>query len=202
MNPEIPRASDDDLYVPPSRWPSSFGVIAIVFGVFGLFSSLSKIVQYIMFGSGFMGTLYQTGGAGTPAEKEISEMVGDTFSAMEKAVPQLMICEIVLGVLALALMTGGILLLMRRRSASWLLQGWAVLKIIGGGFGAYLSWQMMGQIQAGIFAGATSPTQVIGIVYKVMFLFQLAWLAALPVVFLIWLNREAIRNDMAGSTWK
>ncbi len=210
MNSEIPRPEPEMPYIPTSRWPVTFGVIAIVFGVIGLFASLAKIAQYIMYSTGMMTNLISPKGSGSAMDKEMSEVTENIFSAMEKMAPKMIVVESVLAILAVILLVGGILLLMRRRAASLIIQSWAALKIVGGGLGAYMTWQMTSQMQSGMFAkisagsppGSPSPMQYVDIMYKVLFILQLVWLAALPVVFLIWLNREIIKDDLKTGVWK
>lgn len=207
MKPETDPYDSEMPYIPPSRWPMTFGIVSIVFGVFGLLISLVKIAQTLMFGSGIMGKVY---GSGTAQSKELTEMTNGVFSAMEEAAPKILISEGALVVLALLLIAGGVLLLMRRRVATWVIQVWAFSKIIGGGFAAYLGWQVSMKIQQEMFAkmaagsstGVPPPTHYIEAMYTGLFIVKVVWLAALPIFFLVWLNREAIKDDLKDGVWK
>ncbi len=208
MNPEAIRPDPEMPYIPPSRWPVTFGITSIVFGVIGLLSSLLQIAQYVMYSSGFMSKLMTAGATGP--NKESNEMVEEMFGSMAEMAPRMIASQSVLAVLALVLLVGGILLLMRRRVMTWVFQSWAVLKIIAAGFAVYLNWQMMMQMQSGMFAkisasgpaGAASPMETVNVVYKVFYVLYFIWLAALPVFFLIWLNRDPIKDDLKDGVWK
>lgn len=208
MNPEVIRQDPEMPYIPPSRWPVTFGITSIVFGVIGLLSSLLQIAQYVMYSSGFMSKIMTASATGP--DKGANEMVEEMFGSMAEMAPRIIASQSVLAVLALVLLVGGILLLMRRRVANWTIQVWAVLKFIAAGFAVYLNWQMMTQMQSGMFAkisaggpaGAPSPMETVNVIYIVFYVIYFIWLAALPVFFLVWLNREPIKDDLKDGVWK
>ena len=212
MNAEAVQTNPHDApYIPPSRWPTSFGVVAIVFGCFAFLGGIGGIVQSVFYGKGFMKGFMKASAGASSASKDAEEMMDGMFGAFEEMSLQMTISHSVLMVLGIMLAVGGILLLMRRRVASMTIQVWAVLKIIAGGFATYLNWQLMTRMMSGTFeklaasspsAGAVSPMETMGIMYKVIYAFQFLWLAALPIVFLIWLNRAPIRADLKEGAWK
>ncbi len=208
MNSELAPDDDEMPYIPPSRWPQTFGVIAIVFALFGMLVSLFRIFQFSIYSSGLMSGAMKSGAIG--GSKEANEMMGDRYGAMEKLAPKLLIADGLLMVVALVLLVGGVLLLMRRRIASRVIQSWAILKIVAGGFATYLGWQWMIAMQAGVIdeiaasspSGSPSSMNVFAIILQVGYFLYFLWLVTLPILFLIWLNREVIKDDLKEGVWK
>jgi len=110
-------------------------------------------------------------------------------------------------VLAILLLTGGILLLRRRKVASPILQSWAVLKIIAGGLVVFKSaalsrMQMEIMMSNDALGSGTEAAMVKSFASYGMWIgliFGLLWLAILPVFILIWFNREKAKREM--SSW-
>jgi len=121
-----------------------------------------------------------------------------------------MMYGIIAMILAVILLVGGILLLKRKKRGAPILQLWAVLKLTGGVF-ATIKFSMinneftqktMEQAFGATGSGgkeAEMMGSVMGIAAKVGMVFGVLWLAALPVILLIFLNRAKAKQEMA--TW-
>ena len=186
---------------PLSRWPISFGVLAIVMGVLGLLYRLVTAFGQYNLSRANQQVFLKSGGVDS-YEKDIDEVV----SVMAEMAPARAIIDCVLVVLAVVLIVGGILLLLRRRSVHWILQTWAVLKLLFAVTASYLGFMVNREVMAGVFKSSSSGTVESGLAVKIVQWFQFGlsslWFAALPVIFLIWLNRQVVKDDMAGETWK
>ncbi len=221
MEEEIP------VYVPeyadrPNKWPVIWGVVAIVFGVFGALSQSVKVIQTSFMMAMPMSEIYanSTPKTGDPKQdKMMEEMMqgqAEMMKSIQDASPMLITVSSILALIAILLFVGGILLCMRKRIASPFLQTWAVLKIIVGGVGIWIGYKMTGSMMGGYgqmmnsitssagpgASGVTDFGRVMGIFANVMFFLSFAWLLALPVFFLVWFNREIVKEDMKnGIGW-
>lgn len=196
-----------------STWPTAFGVVSIVFGSFGLISGLFGIFGAMMmtnFGA-FSNFNPPSGATGPEAEQIEKMMTGMTENMARWAGWQLGLTLALLG-LAILLLVSGILLLNRRPVAAKLLIVWAYSKIVIGVGASLVAYQMQqGQMRmvqemmasTASSAGGGVPASfgnLIAAFSIVGFFFGVLWMATLPVVNLIWLNREVIKADIA--TWQ
>jgi len=116
------------------------------------------------------------------------------------------------GLLALGILlfVSGILLLNRKPVAATLLNVWAYGKIVVGIGSALIGYQLQqGQLQvmqeamlsASSSAGGGLPSSMGSMISAFAiftFFIGVLWTCALPVVFLIWLNRGAVKADIAS----
>ncbi len=139
-----------------------------------------------------------------PAEEEAELWVKDY---LESVYTETLAASLGNGAVALILVVGGVLLLRRRRIASPVLQTWACLRILVGG---YFAVRMMAvtrdsfdvgflaslgeeNIETGErFASVFSSVMWIGTVASVL------WTAALPIFVLSWFNRRRITRESFG----
>jgi len=115
--------------------------------------------------------------------------------------------------LGVLLFSGGLFLTMRKRSASMILNGWALLKMVVGMVSTYFSFRMQreemplkmeyqkevmkkagagGEQLTDFMTGITEFATLIGLVMG------LGWLMVLPTFMLIWFIRPKIRKEIAG----
>ena len=175
-----------------AKWPIVFGIIAIVFGVFALLQALLSIVM-IKAQAGQFEVMKEEGMA--IPENYFEELSGHTNNQ-----------AIGLSCIALILLVGGIVLLKRKAIASIILQSWAVIKIVVGGFFAMQEFSMTKKMFAmtmdasleGAGAEAEKIAGTVGSAVVALGLgIKIVWLSALPVVLLIWLNRQKIKDQIA-----
>ncbi len=218
------QEQEDGIY--PSRWPTTLGVVCIVFGALGMLYSASQLMGSIMMtvmGPGMAQMSFPSTAGSDPELKEMEaameEMMGDMMTGMtEMSYPRIAVDSLLI-LIAIGLLVGGILLVKRKRIAAPVLQGWAYAKLVVGLFGIFLMHRMMSamsrsmgefadnQIATATTSGGSAPVPFsIGKMYSVMFaaqsVFMAIWLAILPVIVLIWLNRSVVKNDIKqGPLW-
>jgi len=117
-----------------------------------------------------------------------------------------LISGILMGVVAIILLTGGIMLLKKNAKGPIALQIWAVLKILVGGYFTFRSMALT-RIQMDLTMGMTGTGmggQEVEMMKRVTdyavyggMIFGMLWLAALPVFFLIWFGREPVKEEIA-----
>lgn len=203
----------------PSTWPTTFGVIAIVFGIIGLLFTAWGIVVSIVMSTSFGETDFFSAAGGGPNElpEESARMLEAMTENLERWSTMQMVTQILLLLLAILLLVGGILLLNRRPLAPRLLMIWSYAKIVAGIGSAFVGYQMQrGQMRAmqetmnsavaKSSAAGGSPTAIpatfgtmMDVFTGIFFFIGVIWVCALPVVFLIWLNRSVVQADIA--TW-
>lgn len=197
--PAIPPAA------PVSKWPKIVGIIAIIFGAGGLVGALITPASLFLTKSQMQ----------TYSKLDVAQADIDAYLAQLTSLSYL--SAAVQGALGLLLLVGGIVLLKRMKLASPLLQSWAVVKIVAGGFllfqsGALSRTQMRliyeatdktlsssGGGSAGAGPVTSSMMQFTEYAMWAGLGFGLIWLAALPVFLIAWFNRERIRDEVA--TW-
>lgn len=179
---------------PGGRWPKVIGLISILFGAGGLLQAVIGPVS-LAFTRTQMNSYTELGVS--------QEVVDDFLGNLERITYTGAAGAAVLGIILLA---GGILILRRKTMGALTLQGWALLKILVGGFllfqSAGLSRQQM-EIIMGPTVGGGSEAELVGTITEYAtwfgFAFGFAWLLALPVFFLIWFNRASVKRDI--ETW-
>jgi hypothetical protein len=170
----------------PSGWPTTVGVIAIVFGALGSMS-------YIATGFGMLAMTLATAvpGPGSAAFKAIS------------GYQPLMLANALLGTaLALVLLIGGIGLSSRNRWSIPLLRGWAIARLLmvpaGAALGYVISQAQLNAIQQDptLASSAGAPFGVMSAASSVGIVLSLAWGWALPIFMLAWLSRSRVRASV------
>jgi len=181
--PAAPPTHPGTLPERPSGWPTTIGIIAIVFGALG---SLSNAMS----GVGMLAMSWATAmpGAGGAAVK-----------SMLAYRPWMMANAAAGAALALVLLIGGIGMSSRYRWSIPLLRIWALLKLLLVPAGAALSY-IMGQAQLQAIQQdptlASSPGASLGMMgaaSSVGIVLSLAWGWALPIFMLVWLSRRRVR---------
>lgn len=183
---------------PGAVWPKTLGIIALIFGIGGLLQGvLSPLSLFITRQQ--MQTFVEQGADQGQVDEYLAKLSQMSYVTLA-----------IYGSLAILLIAGGILLLKQRRIASMLLQTWAVLKILGGGF---LMFRMMAltRLQMSIIMAPSLKTaskgsagaaemqminEITGYATWIGLGFGFLWLAILPIFFIIWFNRRKVVEQM------
>ena len=204
------EAGEVEYDTPPSRWPVTFGVIAIAFGVLGFLSSAWSVIETVVVTNGDM--FEDAGASGSEAAEAMARAISASW---ERWATASVATNAVLALLALFLVVAGIVLIQRKPISRPLLLGWSYAKIVFGIGAMVVQFQIQREQTSAIFAetrasfgggasgGPMSMTQMDGIFSAVVgafFFIGVLWVVALPVLLLIWLNRELVKADI--STWK
>lgn len=174
------------------KWPKTIGVIALVLGILGMLQ-IAAAPFSLMFLESQMAMFVEQG---------VDEEKVETFmTAMKSMTVQ---SAIALGLVAALLTIGGVFLLKRKTVSPMLLQTWAVLKILVGGYFSLRSLSMtkmqlditmsIGGVQgkdAEMVSKITDYATYAGAIFGIL------WIAALPVFFLIWFNRQVVKDEVA-----
>lgn len=209
-----------------SNWPTTLGIISIIFGIFGFLYSASQVANAVMMksiGPAMMVPPSITGTSGaTEEQKAMEEAMGTAMTEMMTHMAEIGKTKIWVdgGVMILGIIqfVGGILLLQRYRISKPILLGWSYGKLVIGLWSVFLTQKMisgmggsMGAMmdeQINSASGGSGPPpfdmvkmyEIMGLVFLV---FGALWLAVLPVIFLIWFNRQEIKEDMISDYgWK
>jgi hypothetical protein len=176
----------------PSRWPKVFGILCVVFGAIAFLLSAGALVS----SGDTQKTMMELG---VPAE---------FFDRHWVAVKLMPIAATILGGIAVV---GGSLLIARKKAGYMLVLVWAGLKIayaVGQApSSAAMTKELMPYqvqlVEAAQKEKGVDQRDVKGMVEAMAGVVQVllvAWLAALPVVILIWFLRAKIRREVAGWT--
>ncbi|NNE90036.1 MAG: DUF4064 domain-containing protein [Verrucomicrobiales bacterium] len=174
-----------------SRWPLVFGIIATIFGALTLLMLLLAPLGM------------------KSNENNIRQLEAQGVELPDNYLEEFKSTTVIVSVgnafLAAILLTGGILLVKRKKMASPVLQGWSVLKIFVGGYLAYLNYKVSSILTTKAIAGAAGGdpsaeqfTEFFSSMMGVGYICGFIWLGALPVILLIWLNRKPIKDDIAS----
>ena len=173
------------------KWPKTVGIIALVFGILGVLQTATAPLGIMMMEKQM--DAFTTAGAS-------EEDVASYFEKFKSMTTQ---SSISLGVLAILLSVGGLMLLKKRRGSSLVLQIWAVLKILVGGFFSFQNVSLT-RLQMDIMtaggamkgAGAAEMNQVFDFAIMGGLIFGMLWLAAFPIFLLVWLNRSVVKEEV------
>jgi len=188
---EIPPTLPDALAAPKrkSTWPTIIGVIAIVFGILGIlvYGVCGIVGQF--FGGQFMSMM------NTPdADAQIAAM--EQYKWLNVGVGLLQ------AILAVLLLVAGIAMTRRRANCRSMAMMWACAKILIVALGSAVGFfAQQAQFEAIAQQQATVPPgmqQMQGGMLIVGVAFGVAWGWALPIFMLIWLNRQKVRDEVAG----
>ena len=200
-----------------SNWPMTFGIIAIVFGTFGLLGSLWGIIGAAMMSLAFKPEVFQAAGT---QDEEAARMMSSMVENMQRWSGLTLTMQVLLLLVACLLIVAGILLLNRKPLGSKMLMIWAYAKIVVGIGAAYAGFQMqrgqmmamqetmnsaMAKAAASSSSGGPPPGMPAGFDSMMtafsgfLFILGVIWVCVLPVIYLIWLNRSVIKADIA--TW-
>lgn len=203
--PVTPPTSPGQLPARPTRWPTVLGVIAIVVGALGLLANavaaLSIGVMGAVMGGMFSGV--KTAGSAGP-EKAIQ----GAMDAMQKYKPLLILIAVAGVVLAGLLITGGVMLLARRRASAPVMRGWSIARLVVAAGGAAVNF-MMQREQFAVMANDPSLTSspgggmaatMFGVMPLVGALFALLIGWSVPIFMLVWFALPSVRAEVAR--WK
>jgi hypothetical protein len=185
---EPPPIDPSRLPRPKANWSKTIGIISLIFGCLGLLGAIASPVTFLV-AKHSMKTLESQGADPDRIADYVDQLGGLTvYSA------------IALGILGALLAWGGFQLIKRKPAASTLLQVWAVLKIVLGGYFQYRNWNLVKlllDIQNSATAMSESAArvteQITNVIVGIASVGGILWMLALPVFLLIWLNRRKIK---------
>jgi hypothetical protein len=161
------------------------GVIAIIFGGFGMLGGLIGMLTPAML----------------PFLKSLPGQAPGTYDAIERYTGIQVLTGALTMLTAALLLIGGIGLLRRSRTAARILVFWAVLKLIvvlgNVSFGALIQHQQLQDIQAAQ-PGPVPQAAMLGTMVVLTVVIGVLWGWALPVFMLIWMNRSSIKAETAS----
>lgn len=178
---------------PGSVWPKTLGIISIVFGVGGLSQALIGPLSLLLTRQQMLAYV-KMGVEQERVDDYLNRLSAITYPS-----------SAAYGVLGILLLSGGILLIKKRRIAPILLQVWAALKVITGGISIFsmmgltkdqMSIMMDGMPRTSSNGGLEAMNQITNAATTVGLVFGFVWLCALPVFFLVWFNRRKIADQV------
>lgn len=186
---------------PAAVWPKSIGIVAIVFGIGGLFQAIMAPFSLLLV-KPQMQAIVKQGGEQARVDEYLSRLTAHSYLSLA-----------IYAILGLTLLTGGILLIKQRKIASPLLQTWSILKILAGGFVIFRSVSLstlqmqllmepaMATASKGRGGGGEMETINQFTTYAMWagLGFGFIWLAILPVFLIIWFNRRKVIDQV--QTW-
>ncbi|MHC4128409.1 MAG: hypothetical protein ACYTE6_04010 [Planctomycetota bacterium] len=177
MSPELPET--------PSRWPTTIGVINIVFAALGL----------ICYGCGSLNTVASPWLAGMMPEGQRPA----TAQGIQLVIQIAQMCTATL--LSIWLLFAGIGVLKRRAWARPHCIGWSVAKIIltllGSVAAAILAPQTVEQINDQLSQQGPAPFTVTVAMIKIFVIVSMLWFLIWPVFLLLWFSRGRIADEVA-----
>jgi hypothetical protein len=176
-----------------ARWHTPIGIVAIIFGAFGLVAGIGGIAAKAMVRASLSSQLK----SGPEATQQI-----DAF--LEKWSTFMIGGGLVIAVLAIILLGGGIFTLKKRLVGPRMLVIWSVLKILFG-TGYAIMGQSMQKDQFAIMFGPHSQMGEMGDQISAFvqasaragIVFNILWTSILPVFLLIWFSRKKIKSNIA-----
>ena len=177
-----------------SPWPTVLGILAMIFGGFGVLQAAWGIIMTITIALGGNAPFMSSAGPGAPDPAVFN-------AAMRQHTTQNILANSGIFIAAVLLLIAAIALVRRSPKARPLMLGWALLKIVVGIFSAWVgamaqrsTFQAM-SAQPGMAAmpGALGP-----MMENFTLLFASLWYAALPVFMLIWFNLGFVRREIAA----
>lgn len=194
--PNIPRQK--------GTWPIVFGIVAIILGLLGAAFSSMKTFQFAALKSGHV-TATGNFSVAVDGKETIDEDIGaEMLELMKKSATSNFWTGVCLTLLAVLLFISGIFLLVQLRIARMLLLVWAFLKMIAGPFSAYLqtnTTRSMMSVMDDQFALGNAE-KYLSFAFTGMMILNMLWMILFPIILLIWLNREVIKDDIAtGYGW-
>lgn len=164
-------------------WPTVVGVIAIVFGIFGVLG-------------GVWGTVWQAlllADALPPPWNNSQIQNNESYNQLTLAMQPVAI------LVALMLLIGGILLTRRSRAGVRWLVAWSIVKLVYGTAAIVVGLLMQPQMLDAMTASSHGPAPPRGIMSAFMIMGMVIaslWIAALPVFLLIWFTRVGVKADV------
>lgn len=171
-----------------SAWPTVLGILAIIFGGFGVLGGVWGIV-YPFFAGGVAEMF-------PPMQAQMMQQI-DEWSGWSMAL------ALISFLFAGLLLYGGISLVRRRQRAASILFIWSILKIVlilvSVGFQLSLQTQVMDQATAQLPPVPGGRAIMVGSVAVGVACGAIFWLAG-PVFLLVWFRRRVIKEEVA--TWR
>lgn len=178
-----------------AKWPKVLGIILLIFGVLGLGQGIIAPFSFYL----------------TKNQMQQFVKMGADQDRVDDYLSQLKSLSLMSGVayalISILLISGAILMLKRRRICSPLLQTWAVLKILVGGYTVFrqiglstlqMSIMMLNDKKMG-GKEAEMMESIVGYSMKIGMVIGMIWLCALPIFVIVWMNRAKVRDQM--ETW-
>jgi len=178
-----------------TKWPKTIGIIAIVLGALGFFNGLMRL-------AGAWLSKVQMENMVT-AKQADAEVVG---AFLTDWMPLQIVSGIIFAVIAILLLTGGILLMKRRKLSVVIFRVWAVAYLVTGFLVAWKSLPMMSQqldiTMAQAMAGEEIEKATVETIAnfseigaKIGLGINLVWTLACSLFFLIWFGRRSVREE-------
>lgn len=176
-----------------AKWPKILGIILVIFGVLGIGQGLLAPLSPFLT-KAQMQAFVDMGADQEKVDDYLSQLTAQSYLG-----------GVVYGILGVLLLAGGIFMIKRRKICSPLLQTWAILKILGGGFVLFRQMSLT-ELQMSIMMVDTGSAKgqdaemmesIFSYSMKIGMVFGILFLAALPIFVIIWLNRSKIRRQMA-----
>lgn len=185
-----PPIQGGNIHAPGSKWPTTLGIISIIFGVGGILQG----------GIAFFSAAMTKGSMQVFVDQGADQAEVDAFLIKLQASGYLNGSIAI--ILAVILLVGGIMLLKRNTASPPVLQAWSVLKILGGGFIIFKSMAIQKMQMEIMFSGnGGGEAEMISNFAQYALWFALAfnflWVIALPIFFLIWFNRDKVKTHMS-----
>lgn len=183
IQPEVVRKPD-------SNWPTILGIVGIAFGIFGAIGGVAGVVTNLLFlsGGGFFGDIMQEAAA-----QDGSMEVAMKYAGLNAAVATIST------LVALWLLTAGIMILQRRPACRMVSIGWAMAKtmltLVATGVGVFVQIESLQAVAAGPLGDMQAVIWAIAIFSA---LFGLAWGLALPIFVLYWFARAKTKAEIAA----
>lgn len=222
---EEPAAVDEEI-IPEyghrmSTWPVFWGVVAIIFGVVGVLASGYGAMQSAAMAMMPMDEILEdqmaeSAASNVPGMEGMEGMDGMMTSMVDMA-PLSLAAGIAQMVVAIVLIVGGIMLCNRKRIAAPTLKTWAVLKIAVGLCASWIGYKSSAAVMESIgeimettsgpsggpsSSGVPDMAELMNMGVIIGAVSGLIWMLLLPVFFLFWFNRPAVKEDMKhGQGW-
>ena len=204
----------------PPKWPVIWGAISIVFGVLGFLLSIFGVIQMVFIENTMNSSAEDMRTAIPGTDPEMTKIREDAvesqmamMESMKEDAPLSIGISIASAVIAIVLIVGGVLLCKRRRVAVRVLQVWATLRVLVGGLGIFVQYEMTSKMmqsttEAFESAGAGSSGgmqmgSMMNIIAMVSTVFGFLWMLWLPLFFFIWFNKENVKENIkTGAGWR
>lgn len=179
-------------------WPNVIGIISISLGALAILGGIvNALSQLVMSGVSSMGTPASTANSSSGAK---GPDVGAMMKAMAEWAPLLAVMNILMSLVAAALLVGGIGMVRRKAWGRTWHVWWAWVKIVTAvGMAAATALMQRAQFASMSNSGSSPPglAAMGSVMMAVTGIFLLFFYWAYPTVILIWMHRRSIREQIA-----
>lgn len=181
-----PPTAREGYVAPPTRhkWPTVLGIIAIIFGSFGVLAGVWGMVAPLL-----MASMFEASGM---SSAEVQAQLDVMRSLQGWSIG----FSVLSTVLAVVLLVAGVQLVRRRPQGATLCYLWAPSKmvlVVAGVVLGYMAYQSQVDAMASQQNAAATPPEAFAIFNVVI---GLAWGWALPVFMLIWFNLGFVKQEV------